>query len=109
MIQPLHEYVIIRPADPPETAGGLLIPAAYRDHTSNKRDYIRESNRYCAGVVVRVGKGLKLSPTKRHIPDLEEGAKVFYKRAEAVELPGEAGLVIVRDESIAFKYEESDA
>ncbi len=107
MIKPLHEYVVIRPADPPETAGGILIPAAYRDHTANRRSFIRESNSFCAGIVVSVGKGLKESATKRHIPDLEIGSKVFFKRAEAIDVPGENdGLIIVREESVAFEYVE---
>lgn len=103
MIQPLHEYIVIRPSDPPESPGGILIPATARCDTSNKGGFIREWNRFCAGTVVTVGKGKKVDADHREASDLEEGQRVFYKRAEAVELPGEGDLVIVRENSIAFE------
>lgn len=110
-IHPLHEYVVVRPEDPPVSAGGIIIPEAYREDTANRRDYIREHNRFCAGIVVTIGRGRKLSATKREPIDLEVGQRVYYKRAEARDVPDDAGLeqglVLVRQDSIAFQLEES--
>ena len=112
MLKPQHDFVLIRPSDP-ETFGRIYVPSGLRDDTSNRNDYIRKWNQWCYGEVVAVGPGARRrtrsgKALQGRVPvDLKPGQRIYYKRAEATDIPedasGESGLVMVHAESIAFE------
>ncbi len=108
-VRPVLDQVLVRPMDNFADASGLILPEAYDDDAhGSDRDFIREGNQLCLGVVIAVGEGWKYPKTGRAPLDVEVGEKVMYNRADAKLVQGTApALVLVRHHAIFLRVEGS--
>ena len=108
-LRPALDQVLVRPMDAFEDASGLVLPQGYNDdcHGSDK-DFIRDKNQLCLGIVIAVGPGWKYATGDRHPPDVSVGEQIMYNRADAKLVRGtDPQLVLVRNHAIFLKVEGS--
>ena len=105
-IRPLRDVVVVAPVEALDASiGSIVIPDAYRSLVANRSELVRVSDQWAIGIVRSVGRGLQIDAERRISPDVEPGAVVWYRRAEASDAPELEPwpLIFVHERSIAGK------
>lgn len=98
MIQPLGNYIAVRPDPLPEAIGSIILPDAHRDRALHNGDGVLSK-----GTVVAVGKGdliLRGPNAGQYVPcEVQVGDRVIYPRHALVPLVDD-GVHVVAEQHI---------